>query len=56
MCLAAKHEAVERNSLNVVLAVLQAQSFNDNPCSCGELAFTIGSRGNITDDPLIVID
>ena len=57
MLFAAKHEDVERNSLNVVLsAVLQAQSFSDNSCPCEELVFTIGNRGNITDDPLIVMD
>lgn len=52
--LAAKHEEGDRNSLKVLLAVLHAQSLSD--CCCEEPTFAIGSCGNITDDPLIVID
>ena len=57
MLFAAKHEEGDRNNLNVLLVVLHAQSLSDCCCGCCEVStFATGSCGNISDDPLIVID
>lgn len=52
---AAEQEEGDRNSLKVPTTVLQAHSLSGSSC-CEELLFAIGSCGNISDDPLIVMD
>lgn len=53
--LAAKQEEGDRNSLKVLpAAVLQAHSLSGSCCE--ELLLATGSCGNISDDPLMVMD